>query len=462
MQPESERQRILVVDDSAETREVLERNLRAHGYIVLTATNVAEAVEILAESNIHLVVTDLRMPGASGLDLVRHVSSNFRNTEIIMITGYASIQGAVDAVKTGAVEYLPKPFTDDELASAVERALERLRLRSAGRAPRTGGGNQYGIVGRSPALEQVLRAIPKAASNSATVLITGESGTGKELVARAIHYHGPRASGPFLPINCAGIPEGLVESELFGHVRGAFTGASVLRAGFFEAADGGSIFLDEIGDIALSLQSKLLRVLESGEIQRLGDSRTKRVDVRVIAATNKDLNKFVARGAFREDLFFRLNVISIHVPPLREREGDTLVLVDHFARRIAKELGKGPPEFATEALARFSSYHWPGNVRELENVVRRLLVMTDAEIIEEADLPSPMRFSSPASPRLNRTLAQVEAEHIRNVLASVGGNKTRAAETLGIDRKTLREKLKTHGVETSTPEHGPGSKGAGR
>ncbi len=448
--PESERRRVLIVDDSAETREVLERNLRAHGYVVLAAANVAEAVELLAESNIHLVITDLRMPGASGLDLVRHVSSNFRNTEIIMITGYASIKGAVDAVKTGAVEYLPKPFTDDELTSAVERALERLRLRSVGRMARASPGNEYGIVGRSPALQEVLRAIPRAASNSATVLVTGESGTGKELVARAIHYSGPRASGPFLPINCAGIPEGLVESELFGHIRGAFTGASALRAGFFEAADGGSIFLDEIGDIALSLQSKLLRVLESGEIQRLGDSRIKKVDVRVIAATNKDLNKFVARGAFREDLFFRLNVISMHVPPLREREDDVLLLVQHFARRISQGLGKQPPEFSAEALDRFMSYHWPGNVRELENVVRRLLVMTDAEVIEEPDLPSPMRFSSPTERRLHRTLADVEAEHIKNVLASVGGNKTRAAEILGIDRKTLREKLKTHGVSTST------------
>jgi DNA-binding NtrC family response regulator len=447
---ESERQRILIVEDSAETREVLERNLRAHGFIVLTASNVAEAVELLGESSIHLVITDLRMPGASGLDLVRHVSSNFKGTEIIMITGYASIQGAVDAVKTGAVEYLPKPFTDDELLGAVERALERLRLRSAGRTARPGAGNEYGIIGRSPALEEVLRSIPKAASNSATVLITGESGTGKELVARAIHYHGPRASGPFLPINCAGIPEGLVESELFGHVRGAFTGASVLRAGFFETAHGGSIFLDEIGDIALSLQSKLLRVLESGEIQRLGDSRAKKVDVRVIAATNKDLNKFVARGAFREDLFFRLNVITIHVPPLRDRGDDILSLVDHFARRIARDLGKEAPEFSAGALDRFLSYHWPGNVRELENVVRRLMVMTEAEVIEEVNLPSPMRFSSPASPRFNRSLAEVEAEHIKNVLASVGGNKTRAAEILGIDRKTLREKLKIHGVETST------------
>jgi DNA-binding NtrC family response regulator len=390
------------------------------------------------------------MPGASGLELVRHVSSNFRGTEIIMITGYASIKGAVDAVKTGAVEYLPKPFTDDELLGAVERALERLRLRTAGRAARPSARNEYGLIGRSPALEEVLRAIPKAASNSATVLITGESGTGKELVARAIHYHGPRASGPFLPINCAGIPEGLVESELFGHVRGAFTGASVLRAGFFETAHGGSIFLDEIGDIALSLQSKLLRVLESGEIQRLGDSRAKKVDVRVIAATNKDLNKFVARGAFREDLFFRLNVISIHVPPLRERGDDVLLLVDHFARKIAHDLGKEAPEFSAGALDRFMSYHWPGNVRELENVVRRLMVMTEAEVIEEVNLPSPMRFSSPTSLRLHRTLAEVEAEHIKNVLASVGGNKTRAAEILGIDRKTLREKLKLHGVEAST------------
>ncbi|MGH9322379.1 MAG: sigma-54-dependent transcriptional regulator [Vicinamibacteria bacterium] len=451
MLPESGEERILIVDDSAETREVLERNLRSHGYAVLTASDVEGAVGLLGDGPVQLVITDLRMPGASGLDLVRHVSGNFRNTEIIMITGYASIEGAVEAVRHGAIEYLPKPFTDDELLGAVERALGRLRLRLPRRMTGVSAWNDYGIVGGSAALSGVLRAIPKAASNSATVLITGESGTGKELVARAIHYQGPRAAGPFLAINCAGIPEGLVESEFFGHVKGAFTGASALRAGFFEAADGGSIFLDEIGDIALSLQGKLLRVLEYGEIQRLGDSHTKRVDVRVIAATNKDLEKLVERGVFREDLFFRLNVISIHVPPMRERDDDILLLVEHFARRIGKEMGKEPPEFSPEVLERFLSYHWPGNVRELENVVRRLLVMTDVDVVEEPDLPNLMRFSSPAGRGLHRTLADVEADHIKNVLASVDGNKTRAAEILGIDRKTLREKLKTaDSKETAT------------
>ncbi|MGH9389930.1 MAG: sigma-54-dependent transcriptional regulator, partial [Vicinamibacteria bacterium] len=352
MPREREAERILLVDDSAETLEVLERNLSSLGYVVFTAPGVEEAVGLLGGSRIDLVITDLRMPGTSGLELVRHVAGNFRNIEIIMITGYASIKGAVDAVKTGAVEYLPKPFTDDELHDAVKRALERLNLSRAGGTSPFGPSNAYGIIGRSPALQEVLRAIPKAASNSATVLITGESGTGKELVARAIHYSGPRASGPFLPVNCAGIPEGLVESEFFGHLKGAFTGANAFRTGFFESAQEGTIFLDEIGDIGMSMQGKLLRVLENGEIQRLGDHRPKKVNVRVLAATNRHLEKLVERGAFREDLFFRLNVISIRVPPLRERGEDVLLLIQHFAQRVAEEMGREPPEFSSEALDR--------------------------------------------------------------------------------------------------------------
>jgi DNA-binding NtrC family response regulator len=288
----------------------------------------------------------------------------------------------------------------------------------------------------------VFRAIEKAAGTSATVLISGESGTGKELVARAIHYSSPRASAPFVPVNCGGIPEGLLESELFGYVKGSFTGANESRAGFFQTADGGTIFLDEIAETSLPMQVKLLRVLQDREVYMVGATRSRKVDVRIVAATNKDLSTLVAKDQFREDLFFRLSVITIAVPPLRERGDDILLLVRHFAKRFAEEQGRPAPRFTDAAVEVLRGYNWPGNVRELENVVRRLVVMHDGDRIDVPDLPSLMRYSAPRENGVHRTLAEVEGEHIRNVLSGVGGNKSRAAEILGIDRKTLREKLK--------------------
>jgi len=437
-------ERILVVDDSKDTLEVLQRNLRAEGYQVFTAPGVAEAITILEGIPIDLVITDLKMPRVSGLDLVRHVRENYRDTEVMMITGYATIGGAVEAVKTGAEEYLPKPFTDEELTAAVARAIDKLRLRRIGQAEVSRiRPPSHGLVGESEAMQSVLRAIDKAASTVATVLITGESGTGKELVARAIHYRSDRASSPFVPVNCGGIPESLLESELFGHVKGAFTGATESRAGFFQTADGGTVFLDEISETSLSMQVKLLRVLQEKEVCMVGSSRTRRVDVRIIAATNKDLLSLVNKGVFREDLFYRLNVITIGIPPLRERGDDILLLINYLIKKYATELGKPTPRFSERALQVLSQYQWPGNVRELVNVIQRLIIMSEEELIEVPDLPSLMRFSALRVPGLNRTLAEVEAEHISNVLAGVGGNKTKAAEILGIDRKTLREKLKS-------------------
>jgi two-component system response regulator HydG len=365
-----------------------------------------------------------------------------------MITGYATVEGAVRAVKTGAEEYLPKPFTDEELFSAVRRALDKLHARRAGRAKvRQVPQDTYGILGESAEIQKVLEAIAKVSPTSATVLITGESGTGKELVARAIHYSSPRGPAPFVPVNCGGIPEQLLESELFGYVKGAFTGATESRAGFFQTADGGTIFLDEISDTSPSMQIKLLRVLQDKEVCMVGARRTRKVEVRILAATNKDLFGLVKKGAFREDLFFRLNVITIPVPPLRQRGNDILLLAHHFAAKFAGELGKPTPRFSDKALQALRTYYWPGNVRELENVIQRLVVMTDGELVEVADLPSLMRFSALRETGMNRTLAEVEAEYIRNVLASVGGNKTQAASILGIDRKTLREKLKPEEAE---------------
>lgn len=439
----SERHRLLVVDDSLETLEVLQRNLSSKGYLVHTAPSVEAALEILETESIDLVITDYRMPRVSGMDLVRHVRENLKDTEVMMITGYASIGGAVEAVKYGAEDYLAKPFTDDELFSAVERALDKLHDRRTTSAL-TGkeAVESYGILGESKAVREVFKDIGKASTTKATVLITGESGTGKELVARAIHYGSVRASAPFVPVNCGGIPEGLLESELFGHVKGAFTGAVDTRAGFFQTAEGGTIFLDEISETSLAMQVKLLRVLQDKEICMVGDTRPRKIDVHIVAATNKDLNDLVAKELFRQDLFFRLNVITISVPPLRMRDNDILVLARHFAAKYSQEAGRSPLRFSEDALNALRHYDWPGNVRELENVIQRLVVMTDDDVVDAPDLPSLMRFTAPRHMGLDRTLAEVEREYIRNVLAGVGGNKTRAAEILGIDRKTLREKLK--------------------
>ncbi|MCX6830185.1 MAG: sigma-54 dependent transcriptional regulator [candidate division Zixibacteria bacterium] len=440
------KERILVVDDAPDTLEVLQRNLSSQGYTVYTASGVADAIKILESTPVDLVITDLKMPQVSGLELIRHVRENFKKTEVMMITGYATIEGAVKAVKSGAEEYLTKPFTDEELLAAVRRVLDKLHVRLAAES----GDYQlpavaHGLIGESEPMQRVYAAIAKAGQINATVLILGESGTGKELVARAIHYGSRRASAPFIPVNCGGIPEGLLESELYGYVKGAFTGANESRAGFFQTAEGGTIFLDEISETSLSMQVKLLRVLQDKEVCMVGASRGRKVDVRVLVATNKDLLSLVKKGIFREDLYFRLNVITISLPPLRERGDDIILLAQLFAARFAKELDRPAPRFSPSAFQKLKGYYWPGNVRELENIIQRLVVMTDGDTIEIPDMPSHMRFSAARESGLNRTLAEVEADYIRNVLASVNGNKTKAAEILGIDRKTLRERLKLTG-----------------
>jgi len=439
----SEKERILVVDDSPETLEVIERNLISHGYLVYTASGVAEAIRLLEETPLDLVITDFKMPKISGIDLVRHVRENFRDTQIIMVTGYPSVNSAVKAVKIGAEAYLPKPFTDEELLLVVRRALEKLTIRKlAKEAPETASLAPHGIIGESPSIRKVLAEVSKVAPSSATVLITGESGTGKELVARAIHYNSPRASAPFVPVNCGGIPEGLLESELFGHVKGAFTGATGARAGFFHAAERGSLFLDEVSETSSYMQVKLLRALQEKEVCMVGSSRARKVDVRFLAATNKDLHSLVRNGSFREDLFYRLNVITINIPPLRERGEDIVLVAGHFAARFAAEMGRKIPHFSDEALRVLRSYYWPGNVRELENVIQHLVVMSENDVIDVPELPPLMRFSALRNQGFDMPLAQMEAEYIRNVLASVNGNITRAAQILEIDRKTLRAKLK--------------------
>ncbi|MFH0945135.1 MAG: sigma-54 dependent transcriptional regulator [Planctomycetota bacterium] len=434
---------VLVVDDSVDTLEMLQRKLDAEGHRTLTATSVAGAIQVLGQTHVDLVITDLKMPRTSGMDLVRFVRENCRDTEVMVVTGYATVNGAVEAVKTGATEYLSKPFTDKELLDATGRALERLYLRrAAGDRSEQEIQTRSGLLGESKAMRGLLTSVAKAAATAATVLVSGESGTGKELVARAVHYNGPRASAPFVPVNCGGIPETLLESELFGYVKGAFTGATETRAGFFQTAEGGTIFLDEVSETTLAMQVKLLRVLQDREICMVGSPRVRKVNMRILAATNKDLLSLVDKGLFREDFYYRLNVIEINVPPLRERGDDILLLARQFASQFSAEMGRTRPEFSDQVLSILREYNWPGNVRELQNVIQRLVVMTEGDLIDVRDLPRLMRFSALNGVGLDRTLDEVVSEYVHNVLASVGGNKTRAAEILGIDRKTLREKLR--------------------
>ncbi|MCK4595834.1 sigma-54-dependent Fis family transcriptional regulator, partial [candidate division WOR-3 bacterium] len=373
MASKNKKENILIVDDAQDTLEMLRRNLTSQGYRVFTTPGVVEALKILEVTPIELVITDLKMPGVTGLDLIRHIRENFKDTEVMMITGYASIEGAVEAVKVGAEEYLPKPFTDEELFSSVHRALSKLYLRRAGevqdiKSPKS----RYGLIGNSEVIYSIFKAIDKAAATDATVIITGESGTGKELVARAIHYSSSRASAAFVPVNCGAIPEELLESELFGYVKGAFTGATASRAGFFQTADGGTIFLDEISNTSYRMQVKLLRVLQDKEVFMVGARRSQKVDVRIQAATNKDLFNLVKKDEFREDLYYRLNVITIDLPPLRKRGEDTLILARYFVNKFASEMDKTIPRFSDKALEVLKNYYWPGNVRELENVIQRL------------------------------------------------------------------------------------------
>ena len=447
----TETARILIVDDSPATREVLERNLRGEGHEVHSAANVAAAIKVLEQAAIDLVVTDLRMPGGDGMELVRHVRDHCRGVGVIMVTGFATVGGAVSAMREGVDDYLPKPFSDEELRHAVRSALDKVRTRREVESAAPVAAPD-GLIGTSPAMQRVYRLIDRAAGASVPVLITGESGTGKELVARAIHYKGPRASAAFLAVNCAAIPETLIESELFGHAKGSFTGATAARQGFFVAADGGTLFLDEVAELSPIAQAKLLRVLQEKMVQAVGADQSRAVDVRVIAATNKDLEGLAREGKFREDLFFRLHVLPIELPPLREREGDVVPLFRHFLTAAAEQDSSPAPRLTDSAVDVLKRYPWPGNVRELQNLAQRLVIFAEAGVIDTVDLPTVMRYvASPPPPSsgspsaAHRTLRAVEVEHIRVVLESVGGNKTKAAAILGIDRKSLREKLKAAG-----------------
>ena len=433
--------KLLVVDDNVNTLEIIKRNLTDEGYNVLISSSVQDAMAVLETNDIDLVITDFKMPKTSGLDMVKHIKENFKDIKIMMITGYPSIEGAVEAVKKGAEEYLVKPFTDSELAACVKRVLEKLVHRRTDRSKESTV-KTYGIIGKSNEMHKVFGLIEKASATTANVLISGESGTGKELVARAIHYVGDRSAAPFVSVNCTAIPDSLLESELFGHVKGAFTGANDSRAGFFQIADGGTILLDEIGDASLNMQGKLLRVMQSKEIFMVGSSRARKVDVRIVAATHKDLPVLIKKGNFREDLFYRLAVLDISIPPLNLRGDDVLLLANYFIKKFSEEMNRPAPSFSDNALQALKTYAWPGNVRELENLMQKLAVLIEGDFIDISDLPPGMRFRLRETKEANRSLSQVETEHILRVLASVDDNRTRAASILGIDRKTLREKIK--------------------
>jgi two-component system, NtrC family, response regulator HydG len=440
--------RILIAEDNPDTLEMLQRKLQSRHYYCHTAPNVPDAINILEADDIDIILTDYKMPKLSGIDLIRHVNAHYPRIKVIMITGYPSIEGAVEAVKLGAQNYITKPFTDDELFLAIDEAIEGIKRNTANRQESDLKAGQYGLIGNSAAMQKVYRSIEKSSSNNATVLIQGESGTGKELVARAIHYYGKNDKAPFVPVNCGAIPEGLLEAELFGYMKGSFTGATDTRSGYFITADGGTIFLDEISETSLSMQVKLLRVLQDKQVMMIGSNKTRKVNVRIIAATNKDLNHCIKLGNFRQDLYYRLNVLPINVPPLREHAEDIPALISHFIGKLAHETGQKTPTFSDAALKALINHTWQGNIRELENLVYQLLMMSESGSIDISDLPDYMKFSIDRKTDFNRSLDEVEKDYILGVLNLVKGNKSLAARKLGIDRKTLYAKLNKIGYSS--------------
>ncbi|MGV3610612.1 MAG: sigma-54-dependent transcriptional regulator [Fluviicola sp.] len=439
---------VLVVDDSLEILELLQRQLKAMNLITFQAINVSDAIDLLKHTSVDLLITDLQMPEVNGMQLVQYVKEHYPELPVLVVTGYPSISGAVEAVKSGVIDYLVKPFTQSELSRSVESCLLKNRKAklSAAKDQQLDNPSPFavlGMIGRSEAMKQLAEVIQLIRNNSATVLIEGESGTGKELVARAIHYSGDRSKAPFVGVNCGAIPENLLESELFGSLKGSFTGAIETRVGFFQAANQGTIFLDEIGNASHHVQTRLLRVLQEKEITRVGSSKAEKIDVRIIAATNSNLLQMVRQGSFREDLYYRLNVVNVEMPALRDRKEDIPLLIHYFLRKYDSELSKKPEitDAAVEILVRHS---WPGNVRELENVVQRALIMGRGTI-DIKDLSNYLKVPMPESGTNSspfKTLKEHEKDYILKVLGSVDQNKTKAAEILGIDRKTLGQKIK--------------------
>jgi DNA-binding NtrC family response regulator len=456
------RARVLVVDDKENMLKLFAKIL-AEGYELTTAGDGARALALVASEAFDVVVTDIRMPGASGFELLQAVKARAPGTEVVMMTGYATVADAVQAMRMGAYDYLEKPFDPDAAGRVVAAAAEHKHRRDAALALRAGEGTSafHAIIGKSARMLEVYRLLEQAAALDITVLLGGETGTGKELAARAVHYHSARKERRFVPVNCGALPPDLVESELFGHARGAFTGAAATKPGLFEEADGGTIFLDEVGELPLPAQVKLNRVLQEKEIRRVGDTAAVRVDVRVIAATHRDLRAEVAAGRFREDLFYRLHVFPVRLPALRERLEDVPLLAAHFLEKHARAFRRTVSGFEPDALRVLAGYAWPGNVRELENAVERAVAVTRGERVAAADLPAELSVAdaaaSPAGAALTALPFREAVDEVRDrasreylvaLLREVGGNVTKAAERAGMERESLHRLLKRYGLRS--------------
>jgi nitrogen regulation protein NR(I) len=469
-----EKKQVLIVDDEPNLRKILSAQLSRDGYDVLTAEDGEQGLQALREHHIDLVITDLKMPKVDGMTLLREALREDPELPVVMITAHGTVDTAVEALKLGAFDYLTKPFDKEEVKTIVAKALMTRQLSGQDASPAGKAGDaRFGIIGSSPGIVELYTVLERVADTPTTVLITGESGTGKELIARALHEHSSRRERPFIKVNCAAIPKELIESELFGYERGAFTGAVGSKPGRFELANGGTLFLDEIGEIPIEMQVKLLRALQESEFERVGGIKTIRVDVRLVAATNRDLKKLIAAGTFREDLFYRLNVVPMRLPALRERTGDIPLLVDHFLAKFNERLKKNVAGAEQEALDVLTSYAWPGNIRELENVIERAVLFCDAPKLRAKDLPPEVRGTplsqSPAPPEaalsglpgeaglkehVKVAMSRLERDLVSRALAQTGGNVTHAARLLKISRKGLQLKMKELGLREGAPERG--------
>ena len=454
-----ERTRILLIDDEESGREALTLLLKAAGHHIRGAASGAEGFLLLAREKYDIIITDLFLPDTNGIDILKKVKTDAPLTEVILITGHASAETAVRAMKEGAFDYITKPLNIDELKIIIAKAVEKHQLLTENVYLKKQLRDKFefaNMIGASPAMQQVFALMKRIVKTDSTVLITGESGTGKELVAKAIHFNGQRRDKPFIAVHCGAIPENLLESELFGYVKGAFTGAVRDKIGKFEAAHQGTIFLDEIGTMPMQLQTKLLRVLQEEEVERVGSTRPVKIDVRIVAATNLNLTEEVKKGAFREDLFYRLNVIPLPLPPLRERLEDILPLAKHFLVKYCKEMQRRGMTLAKDALEALESYAWPGNVRELENLMERVAALTEGDIITLHDLPPNIREESltrvtEKGADLTKTLAEIERSMISDALALSDGVKARAAALLNLNRTTLVEKMRRLGMPLDNP-----------
>jgi DNA-binding NtrC family response regulator len=448
------KKRILVVEDEEKLRRIVELQLLDAGFDVDKAARAEEALPLIDRAD--LILTDFKLPGMSGLEMLQIVKRQNASIPVIMMTAFGTIENAVEAMKAGAADFLPKPFSLDHLTTVVNKALEVRNLRDENVRLKEELGRKYNwdnIVGRSPVMQNIFASVMRVAPSRATVLLAGESGVGKDLIARAIHFHSPRKDRPFVKINCTALPENLMESELFGYEKGAFTGANMSKPGKFEQADTGTVMLDEIGDVPGNIQVKLLRVLQEREVERLGSNKTLNIDVRVIAATNKDLRAALEDGTFREDLYYRLNVVPIEVPPLRDRKEDIPYLARHFVEKIARENGGQVRGITDPAIDKLMQYSWPGNVRELENVIERSIVMTTGEKLDAGDIRLDMNLRPRAQsgemglPE-GMSLDQYEQELIRTALKQANNNKSQAARILGLTRNSLRYRLTQMGIDS--------------